>query len=72
MAELVAWEIKDFQPLVPVFVVQFLQTLILWGKSASCSGIHNQENLPLILCHRLLHALGVTYLEVINLHIISV
>ena len=63
-----AREIKDFQTLILVFVVQILQSLILWSKSAPGSSIHYQDHLPLILCHRYFPALGVTYLEVIYTH----
>ena len=50
-AELVAWDVKDFQAFVVVIQVQLFDGRILRGESAAGSGIDHQHDLSLIVCH---------------------
>src|SRR5690606_33603698 len=49
MTKLVAGKTEHFQATLAILFEQRLQTLVLRGKTAFAGGIHNQQNLALIL-----------------------
>ena len=67
VGKLVAGETYNLQAQILVTLVKVFQTVVLGSKTALGSGVHNHENLSLVLGEVYLFALVVQGLEIINL-----
>ena len=49
LAELVAWEVEDFQAFGMVFLIDGLQFVVLWCEAAAGGGVDDEEHFPFVV-----------------------
>ena len=70
-AKLVAGEIQNLQPLIPVRFVKLLQRFVLRREAAAGGGVDNQQYLALVISQRNAAAILCLYGKIVDAHIIS-
>jgi hypothetical protein len=46
--KLIAWKSEYYEPFIPQFFIEFLKTVILWGKTAFAGCIDNEYRLTAV------------------------